>query len=121
MPTAILAGDALIALGFEVLTSHRHPATTRSTAVLARALRLLTRGQDSDLRFESEPTVDVDQYLAMIAGKTGVSLGCACRLGATYSPQGPPDQATRFERFGVHLGIAFQLVDEVLGIWGDSR
>lgn len=119
VPMAIVAGDALIALAFEVLASHRHPVTTRSTAVLAPTLRLLACGQDSDLRFESESTVDVDKYLAMIARKTGVLLGCACRLGAAYSLQGPPDQASRFGRFGVHLGVAFQLVDDVLGIWGD--
>jgi geranylgeranyl diphosphate synthase, type I len=118
VPAAILAGDALTALGFEVLASHRHPAAAHSTAALARSLRLLTRGQESDLRFESESTVDVGRCLAMMAGKTGALLGCACRLGAAYSP-GPPDQATRFERFGVHLGVAFQLVDDVLGIWGD--
>ncbi|HEV2783939.1 MAG TPA: polyprenyl synthetase family protein [Actinophytocola sp.] len=116
--SAILAGDALIALGFEVLASHRHPATAHSTAVLARTLRLLARGQESDLRFETESTVDPDECLAMMAGKTGVLLGCACRLGAAYSP-GPPDLAERFERFGVHLGVAFQLVDDILGIWGD--
>jgi geranylgeranyl diphosphate synthase, type I len=118
VPAAILAGDALIALGFEVLASHRHPATAHSTAVLARTLRLMARGQDSDLRFERQSTVDLNECLAMMAGKTGTLLGCACRLGAAYSA-GPADWADRFERFGVHLGVAFQLLDDMLGIWGD--
>jgi geranylgeranyl diphosphate synthase type I len=118
VPAAILAGDALIALGFEVLANHRHAATTHSTAVLARALRLLACGQDSDVRFERQSAVDLNECLAMMAGKTGVLLGCACRLGVAYAA-GPTDWADRFERFGAHLGVAFQLIDDVLGIWGD--
>ncbi|MGC7101860.1 polyprenyl synthetase family protein [Amycolatopsis lurida] len=88
--TAILAGDALIALGFEVLAAQRHAATARSVAVLAKTLRLLARGQELDLRFESETGVTVDDCLAMMTGKT-------C----------------------VHLGVAFQLADDLLGSWGD--
>jgi geranylgeranyl diphosphate synthase type I len=119
VPAAILAGDALIALAFEVLTSHRHPASAEATAVLSRSLRQLARGQDSDLRFTTLATVDPAECLTMIAGKAGALVGCACRLGVAYSP-GPPDLVDRFERFGVHLGVALQLVDDVLGIWGDS-
>ncbi|GGK91360.1 dimethylallyltransferase [Sphaerisporangium melleum] len=115
---AILAGDALIALGFEALADRHDARTAHSVAVLARSLRLLAGGQDLDLRFESESTVTVHECLAMMAGKTGVLLGCACRLGAARSPA-PPDWAVRLEGFGVHLGVAFQLVDDVLGIWGD--
>ena len=116
--TAILAGDALIALGFEVLAAQRHPATARSVAVLAKTLRLLARGQELDLKFETEPSVSLDDCLAMMTGKTGVLLGCACRLGAAHSGA-PAEWAVRFERFGTHLGVAFQLADDLLGIWGD--
>ncbi|GAB2735691.1 polyprenyl synthetase family protein [Amycolatopsis magusensis] len=116
--TAILAGDALIALGFEVLAAQRHAATARSVEVLAKTLRLLARGQELDLRFESEARVSVDECLTMMTGKTGVLLGCACRLGAAHSGA-PAEWAVRFERFGVHLGVAFQLADDLLGIWGD--
>ncbi|AXB42704.1 polyprenyl synthetase family protein [Amycolatopsis albispora] len=116
--TAILAGDALIALGFEVLAAQRHAATARSVTLLAKTLRLLARGQELDLRFESETGVTVDECLAMMTGKTGVLLGCACRLGVAHSGA-PAEWAVRFERFGVHLGVAFQLADDLLGIWGD--
>jgi geranylgeranyl diphosphate synthase, type I len=118
VPAAILAGDAMIALGFEILAGHRHPRTAAATAELAAALRLLAHGQQSDLRFESEAAVDFADCLGMIAGKTGGLLGCACRLGAVYSGA-PPQWADRFAGFGTHLGVAFQLVDDVLGIWGD--
>lgn len=117
---ALLAGDALIALGFEVLAGRRHPAAPSSVAELARTLRLLAIGQQSDLRFESEQDIGIEDCLAMLDGKTGALLGCACRLGVSQAPV-PPDWADRFELFGSHLGVAFQLVDDVLGIWGDPE
>ncbi|MGW3964811.1 polyprenyl synthetase family protein [Amycolatopsis sp. NPDC005003] len=119
-PMAILAGDALIALGFEAIAGCRHPAAARSTAVLAATLRKLAVGQELDLRFESEATVSVTDCLAMMGGKTGVLLGCSCRLGSAFA-SAPAEWSVRFERFGYHLGIAFQLVDDLLGIWGDPR
>lgn len=118
--SAILAGDALIALGFEVLANSPHPATGPAIADLAKTLRLLARGQDSDLRFEGETAVGLDECLAMLADKTGVLYGCACRMGAVFAPA-RPDWAGRFEQFGTHIGVAFQLVDDLLGIWGDPR
>ncbi|GGS08660.1 dimethylallyltransferase [Streptomyces aureoverticillatus] len=122
VPRALLAGDALIALGFEVLADRRHPATAPSMADLARTLRRLAIGQGDDLRFEREREIGVEECLAMLGGKTGALLGCACRLGAAHgAPPGavPPAWLDRFERFGDHLGVAFQLIDDVLGIWGD--
>jgi geranylgeranyl diphosphate synthase, type I len=115
---AILAGDALIAVGFEVLAGHRHPLTAQAVADLARTLRLLAHGQQDDLRFESERTVTVSDCMAMLMNKTGTLLGCACRLGTMYAGV-PAGWADSFGRFGSHLGVAFQLVDDLLGIWGD--
>jgi geranylgeranyl diphosphate synthase type I len=112
VPMAILAGDALIALGFEVL------GEKGSVTALARTLRLLALGQDRDLEFETRRSVSVPECLAMLTGKTGVLLGCACALGAASA--GAPDEwVDRFDRWGTHLGVAFQLVDDLLGIWGD--
>ncbi|WP_436493814.1 polyprenyl synthetase family protein [Actinokineospora sp. HUAS TT18] len=113
VPMAILAGDALIALGFEVLGEAGSDVTA-----LARTLRLLALGQDRDLDFETRRTVSPTECLAMLTGKTGVLLGCACALGAA-SAGAPEEWVTRFDRWGTHLGVAFQLVDDLLGIWGD--
>ncbi|CRK61655.1 Octaprenyl diphosphate synthase / Dimethylallyltransferase / Geranyltranstransferase / Geranylgeranyl diphosphate synthase [Alloactinosynnema sp. L-07] len=113
VPLAILAGDALIALGFEVLAE-----TGSSVTPLARTLRLLALGQDSDLDFETRRSVSPSECLAMLTGKTGVLLGCACALGAA-SAGAPAEWVERFDRWGTHLGVAFQLVDDLLGIWGD--
>ena len=75
-------------------------------------------GQALDMAFESIPGVDVDRCLSMEAGKTGALLGCASSLGAVLA--GAPESATSALReFGVQLGLAFQAVDDLLGIWGD--
>ncbi|MFI6809912.1 polyprenyl synthetase family protein [Streptomyces luteogriseus] len=118
VPLALLAGDALIALGFEVLGGHRHPATASAVADLARTLRHLAIGQEQDLRFEREQGIGIEDSLAMLGGKTGALLACACRMGARHA-SAPPDWTDRFGRFGMHIGVAFQLVDDDLGIWGD--
>lgn len=120
IPSAILAGDALIALAFDVLVGSKNQATSDAVANLAKTLRLLARGQDSDLRFENTSIVGVDDCLAMMAGKTGALLGWACRSGVAYAAA-PAVWLDRFEQFGTRLGVAFQLVDDVLGIWGDPQ
>ncbi|MEV6684084.1 polyprenyl synthetase family protein [Streptomyces sp. NPDC051130] len=120
VPRALLAGDALIALGFEVLAAQRQPTTPAAVAELAGTLRRLAIGQDGDLRFEREGVrnIGIDECLEMLAGKTGALLGSACRMGVHHAAT-PPGWADAFDRFGSHLGVAFQLVDDVLGIWGD--
>ncbi|HEY0700947.1 MAG TPA: polyprenyl synthetase family protein, partial [Micromonospora sp.] len=115
---AILVGDALIGLGFEVLSSDPHPCAPAATTDLARTFRRVVIGQSRDLRYERFDQVTTRDCLEMLEGKTGEMLGLACRLGARYG--GAPERwADRLGRFGVHLGVAFQLIDDILGIWGD--
>ena len=118
VPSAILVGDGLIALGFEAMASSRHPATVEAISGLARTLRRMGRGQDADLSLVHEAAVSIEECLAMLSGKTGVLVGSACRMGASFSPA-PASWADRFDGFGTHLGIAFQLVDDMLDLWGD--
>jgi geranylgeranyl diphosphate synthase type I len=75
-------------------------------------------GQFQDCAFETRWAVTVDEYLRMAAGKTAGLMGCACALGALTAGA---DIATvsAMEQFGYQLGLAFQIVDDVLGIWGD--
>lgn len=111
---AILAGDALLALASHTLSQ------TGSTAVevLNRCVIELCQGQSSDMEFEQRDQVRLDECCKMVAGKTGSLLGCACTLGALAA--GADSRRTRLLRsFGRHLGLAFQLVDDLLGIWGD--
>ncbi|OLB81835.1 MAG: dimethylallyltranstransferase [Actinobacteria bacterium 13_2_20CM_2_71_6] len=122
VPAAILAGDALLALAVEVLAeSGATPATaTGSVSTLCVALRDLVEGQCKDISFERRDDVTVEECLAMAGGKTAALLRCACELGAVHGG-GTPAQVSALARFGWHLGVAFQLVDDLLGIWGDPQ
>jgi geranylgeranyl diphosphate synthase type I len=117
VPMAILAGDALLGLAFEALARWDRQAEA-ATHDLARTVRRLCGGQSGDLRDDAFCARSMADCLHMIEGKTGALLGLACRLGALATAS-PPAWLDRFEQFGVHLGVAFQLVDDMLGIWGD--
>ena len=79
----------------------------------------LTEGQYLDISFESRLDVSVDEYLAMIEGKTAALLSASLRLGALVG--GAPAQVqAHLAEFGRNLGLAFQIQDDLLGIWGDE-
>lgn len=121
---AINAGDAMFTLSFAAV--QRLAKTGSSAEVTLRALELftetaltLTRGQHLDMRFEHEKQVSVGQYIEMISGKTAALLGLCAQLGALISSC-DDERAAHFGRFGIDLGIAFQIHDDILGIWGDE-
>ncbi|MFE0255854.1 polyprenyl synthetase family protein [Streptomyces sp. NPDC059010] len=118
---AVLAGDALFALAVETLAAA--PAGPRAVRQLSAALQDLVRGQADDLLFATRPwtgpeRVRPDEYRAMAEHKTGALLGCAAALGALLGGA-PPATVHALDRAGRHLGVAFQVVDDLLGIWGD--
>ncbi|MEU0005502.1 polyprenyl synthetase family protein [Streptomyces sp. NPDC006314] len=118
---AVLAGDALFALAVGTLAAA--PQGAEAVRLLSAALADLVRGQADDLLFAARPCtgperVAPEEYRAMAEGKTGALLGCAAALGAALGGA-PEATVTTLDRAGRHLGIAFQLVDDVLGIWGD--
>jgi geranylgeranyl diphosphate synthase type I len=109
---AILTGDALVALAMEQL------GAGEPVRILARALGELCEGQSADLALETRSEVTVRECVAMAEGKTGALLGAACQLGA-LAGGAEPAVADYYRTFGRQLGLAFQLVDDLLGIWGD--
>ncbi|MEU3830051.1 polyprenyl synthetase family protein [Streptomyces sp. NPDC029080] len=118
---AVLAGDALFALAVETLAAA--PQGPGALRLLSAALADLVRGQADDLVFATRPwtgpgRVTPREYRVMAEGKTGALLGCALALGAALGGA-PRDTVGALDRAGRHLGVAFQLVDDVLGIWGD--
>ncbi|MGO1050303.1 polyprenyl synthetase family protein [Crossiella sp. CA198] len=116
---AILAGDALTALALDTLS--RAPRRAELALVcLARTLRELVLGQVLDVAFQTRPSVAAEQYTAMATGKTAVLLQAACELGALLAGAGA-GQAEALGSFGRHLGIAFQLRDDYLGVWGTEQ
>ncbi|MCE3033478.1 family 2 encapsulin nanocompartment cargo protein polyprenyl transferase, partial [Streptomyces sp. CMSTAAHL-2] len=119
---AILAGDALQALALRLLAEDPHPAAAPAAARLADCVMELCAGQhtDTDLEHRAPGEVTLDEVLAMAEAKTGALLGCACALGALYAGAGPEEVAA-LDGFGRQAGLAFQLIDDVIGIWGEPQ
>ncbi|GAB2857525.1 family 2 encapsulin nanocompartment cargo protein polyprenyl transferase [Streptomyces deserti] len=119
---AILAGDALQALALRLLAEDPHPAARAAAARLADCVVELCAGQHADTAMERcrPGEVTLDQTLAMAEAKTGALLGCACATGALYAGAEEAD-VTALDAFGREAGLAFQLIDDVIGIWGDPR
>lgn len=115
---AILAGDALLSLAFDVLAKSGHPAAHEGTRILGTAVQDLVDGQLADSHFETRTDVGLAECVRMAELKTGALLGASCALGASFGG-GRPDQVEHLRRFGADLGLAFQHVDDLLGIWGD--
>ena len=114
---AILAGNAMLTLAFDVLLSHGE-AGVRALPCLTEAVHQLISGQSDDLAFEGSAAVDLAACLHMEAGKTGALLACSAAIGAA-AVRGRDQLVNALWRFGAELGMAFQLVDDILGITGD--
>ncbi len=121
---AINGGDTLFALAQLALLRLEERGV--APMVVLDAVRLfnetsvaLTVGQHLDIGFEQDDAVSAEEYLAMIEGKTAALVACACELGALVAGASTA-QRGHVHSFGLHLGLAFQLVDDVLGIWGDE-
>ncbi|HLN05026.1 MAG TPA: polyprenyl synthetase family protein, partial [Acidimicrobiales bacterium] len=115
---AIIAGDALATLAFQVLLEE--PTFERVTAAgrLAEATQAMISGQAEDMASELRRSLSVEECLHMEAGKTGALLSCSAAIGAILAGA-PAFTIEALADFGRHLGIAFQAVDDVLGIWGE--
>jgi geranylgeranyl diphosphate synthase, type I len=117
---AIIAGDALQVLAHQVLLESSQPTGPAASAELAEATAAMIAGQSDDIAFETRRDVSVEQCTAMSAAKTGALLGCAASIGAVLA--GAPSATVGALRdYGRHLGLAFQAVDDLLGIWGDPE
>jgi geranylgeranyl diphosphate synthase type I len=115
---AIIAGDALVTLAFQVLLDEPTSERVRAVVRLAAATQSMISGQAEDMASEMRTTFGVDECLHMEAGKTGALLSCAACLGAILVGA-PEEEVEALADFGSHLGIAFQAIDDVLGIWGE--
>jgi geranylgeranyl diphosphate synthase type I len=122
---AVNAGDGMFALA-HVALDRLSDVGVDAQPVLA-AARLLDRaslrlceGQYLDLAFEQRLGVSCPDYLAMVGGKTAALMAAAAGSGALVG-EAPPAAVSAFERFGEKLGFAFQIRDDILGIWGESR
>ncbi|MFJ8392574.1 family 2 encapsulin nanocompartment cargo protein polyprenyl transferase [Streptomyces sp. NPDC094144] len=120
IPDAVIAGDAMLALAQRLLAEDARAVSPRASARLSTCVIELCAGQQADCAFEerSPEEVTLDECLTMATAKTGALLGCACALGALYA--GADERAVgAMDGFGREAGLAFQLIDDLIGIWGD--
>jgi geranylgeranyl diphosphate synthase, type I len=114
---AILAGDALLCLAQDILLADQAPQGVWAARCLSAAVHRLIAGQGADLAFERRDNVTLDECLQMAGDKTAALMACACSIGA-IGVGAPAELAMGLAGFGAHAGLAFQLTDDLLGIWG---
>jgi geranylgeranyl diphosphate synthase type I len=123
IPQATNSGDGLFTLAHLAIDrlSDRGVPLERVFAarmIFDQACLSLTHGQYLDLAFESHASVSVDEYMAMISGKTASLIGATAAIGATLAGS---STVQHYQTFGRELGLAFQIQDDILGIWGDAE
>jgi len=123
-PMAINVGDALFVMSNQAVIDlkQNHPAEVvmKTAAILHNTCLDLTRGQFLDMSYEERTDLKVEDYWPMIAGKTAALLSACCQIGAVLGGA-DEEKEEAYRAFGHYLGLAFQVQDDILGIWGDEK
>ncbi len=121
--SAINAGDALFSIAYSALERLRQQSLPDEIVLEAWSIfnhtnLELTRGQHLDIQFETRQNVNMSDYISMITGKSAKLVAASAQLGALAGSCNL-ELAAHFADFGLNLGLAFQIRDDILGIWGD--
>ena len=115
---AIIVGDAMMGLAFELLLEGATPAHTAAATDLVQATMAMIAGQYMDMSFNRKETVGVEECWEMVSRKTGALLAHASAVGAILA-EAPRQTVEALRGFGQELGLGFQAIDDLLGIWGE--
>lgn len=112
---SVLVGDFLLSQAFQIMVAD---GSMKALKILSDAAAVISKGEVMQLMTEGQPETTIENYLQVISSKTAVLFAAACELGATIAGQDRHEQALR--EFGIYIGIAFQLVDDVLDYAADT-
>ncbi len=116
---AILSGDAMLVKCYDFLLRLRRDVQPEIFSLFNKTAIEVCEGQQLDMNFEVRDDVTVDEYLHMIENKTSVLLAAALKMGALIA-NAPEEQAQHLYEFGLNVGLAFQLQDDYLDVYGDQ-
>lgn len=116
---AILSGDAMLIEAYKFLTTYKPEIAIELIDLFNQTAIGVCEGQQQDMDFENSDSVTKDEYLEMIRLKTAVLLGCSFKMGAIIAGTNAENQKDIYN-FGVNLGIAFQLQDDILDLYADQ-
>jgi geranylgeranyl diphosphate synthase type II len=115
---AILSGDVLMIKAYQLLGNIDSKLLPEAFALFNKTAIEVCEGQQMDMDFEERSDVSIDEYIEMIRLKTSVLLGCALEIGAIVAESSKEDREAIYD-FGQHIGIAFQIQDDILDLYAD--
>lgn len=116
--TAILSGDVMQIVAYQLISESPTQNLPKILEVFSNTAIEVCEGQQYDMDFENRADVQPDEYIEMIRLKTAVLLGCALYIGAVIGGAEESDAHYLYE-FGINMGLAFQLKDDLLDVYGD--
>jgi geranylgeranyl diphosphate synthase type II len=118
--TAILSGDQMLIEAYKLLAGVPADKLPRVLQLFNKMATEICEGQQYDVDFESQEHVTIEEYLKMIRLKTSVLLANALQTGAYIAGADDQAQETLYQ-FGINIGLAFQIQDDILDVWGDPK
>ena len=118
--TAILSGDAMVIAAYQFMGETQEPFLKNILKIFSQTALEICCGQQYDMDFEKLDNVSEEQYLEMIRLKTAVLIACCLKTGAIIGGASEKD-ADILYRFGMHIGLSFQLQDDLLDVYGDTK
>jgi geranylgeranyl diphosphate synthase type II len=118
--TAILSGDQMLIEAYKLLSGVPADKLPKVLQLFNKMATEICEGQQYDVDFESQEQVAIEEYLKMIRLKTSVLLANALQTGAYIAGADEQAQEVLYE-FGIHIGLAFQIQDDILDVWGDPK
>jgi len=118
--TAILSGDAMVISAYQFIGETPEPYLKEILKLFSQTALEICCGQQYDMDFEQRDNVAESEYIEMIRLKTAVLIACCLKTGAIIGGA-PKNEAELLYRFGINLGLSFQLQDDLLDVYGDTN